>query len=477
MNPPSFLKFFFSIFTILILASASYGAVDTEALATATVAYYTFDENTGTTAFDSVGNNDGIISGATWTTGKINNGLDFGSTSNLRYVDMGNGLMPTSGDWTVSAWIYPTESSFGVIMSQGRPTTSQSFGFNTFTLAFGPTQNIRFDFNKDGTHTGNLYQHLSSGTLELNEWHYVTAVYSSSGDVKIYLNGQLDYNEDAVSGLELQTDIPFVVGARFRTNFEASFGGKIDEPVVFNRALTQEEVTYLFNSGSPTVNQQYPFSSNVETLEVDTLSLTNSLQDVNIKNIINEELDVLQINSNLQDITFKNVIKEELQPITFSLALQDVRFTTADILNLSPLQFNTSLQDITFKNIIKEDLDTLTFNQELQDVEIKNIIQLSLDPIAFNLGLNDVDFVSDVYIIKGIVTLKGSPIPNAIVRLINQTDNLYVEHFETGTDGKYEFKNLLSNKKYHTIVEYKDPQDNKYNVKSYPFLIPIKEEQ
>ena len=45
------------------------------------VSYYKLDSSSGTSAVDSHGSNTGTVSGATWTTGKINNGLSFNDST------------------------------------------------------------------------------------------------------------------------------------------------------------------------------------------------------------------------------------------------------------------------------------------------------------------------------------------------------------------------------------------------------------
>src|SRR5262249_35835486 len=81
------------------------------------VGWWKLDDRTGTSAFDSSGNgNTGTLTnGPAWTTGKIGQGLLFGGSANLSYVDLGN---PTSlkltGSRTVSAWIYLNAPSGGV---------------------------------------------------------------------------------------------------------------------------------------------------------------------------------------------------------------------------------------------------------------------------------------------------------------------------------------------------------------------------
>jgi hypothetical protein len=71
------------------------------------VSYWKFDEGYGTTAYDSVGDNDGTISGATWTNnGKFGKGLDFNNSNiNTDNVFVSDILaLDQSGSMTISAW-------------------------------------------------------------------------------------------------------------------------------------------------------------------------------------------------------------------------------------------------------------------------------------------------------------------------------------------------------------------------------------
>ena len=67
------------------------------------VGYWKFDENTGTTAYDSSGfNNTGTINNATWTSGKCGSGLSFGGNG---YVLVPNSTSINAGTWTVICWV------------------------------------------------------------------------------------------------------------------------------------------------------------------------------------------------------------------------------------------------------------------------------------------------------------------------------------------------------------------------------------
>src|SRR5207244_6183266 len=75
------------------------------------VAAYAFSEGSGTTVADTSGNNNnGTISGATWTSaGRFGNALVFNGTSARVTVPDAASLQLTSG-MTLEAWVFPTET-------------------------------------------------------------------------------------------------------------------------------------------------------------------------------------------------------------------------------------------------------------------------------------------------------------------------------------------------------------------------------
>ena len=74
------------------------------------VAYWAFDETSGTTAHDSAGTHDGTVSGAQWTSdGKFGNALNFNGSAYVNIGDLG-----LNGDWTVCFWAKSNNNS-GII--------------------------------------------------------------------------------------------------------------------------------------------------------------------------------------------------------------------------------------------------------------------------------------------------------------------------------------------------------------------------
>lgn len=73
--------------------------------------------------------------------------------------------------------------------------------------------------------------------------------------------------------------------------------------------------------------------------------------------------------------------------------------------------------------------------------------------------------------ITGTVTLGGSPVEGATVRLMNVTDDTYEADTTTDASGNYTFSGLALSKTYHATVEWEDG-GTQYNARSQPFLRP-----
>ena len=74
----------FSIFILMLVGSI-------ELYSSEPISYWKFDERSGTTAYDSIGTNDGsLINGPTWVLGQVGSALDFDGVND--YINFGNVL-------------------------------------------------------------------------------------------------------------------------------------------------------------------------------------------------------------------------------------------------------------------------------------------------------------------------------------------------------------------------------------------------
>jgi len=202
------------------------------------VSYWTFDKAhvAGKTVNDLLGNNNGTINGAPKAVdGKFGQALEFNEATD--YVDCGKaaGLTSIGNQVTMEAWIKPNGVGWGIISGVSRS------GNNTYDLAFSPDRLIDWCLWNGNKETWPFH---SKSQLNLDEWHHITGFYNGS-EVRIYINGVVD-NTQGFDGELKHNGENFLIGTRTSDNLH--FKGVIDEVRVYNRALSEAEITRNMNS-------------------------------------------------------------------------------------------------------------------------------------------------------------------------------------------------------------------------------------
>ena len=85
----------------------------------------------------------------------------------------------------------------------------------------------------------------STNTVPLNQWTHFAGVYDGTW-LKVYLNGVLENEALWTNGIFPGT-APLYIG---EATYQSPFNGLIDEPSVYNRALTDAEIQQIYNAGS-----------------------------------------------------------------------------------------------------------------------------------------------------------------------------------------------------------------------------------
>jgi len=208
------------------------------------VACWHFDENTGTTIYDSSGNgNDGTIYGATWATGISGSALSFGGEDGSDYVDLGN---PTSLDisypLTIEAWI--KRASFGTRTTDS--IISHGDGGYAFFLSKG-TESRHPDRVVFATQGGGIGGNVESVNLIQDySFHHVAVTYDGISG-KIYIDGYLD------NSASMSPTFNNIYSLRLGgcISYGEYFHGIIDEVCIYNRTLSASEIQahYVSNRG------------------------------------------------------------------------------------------------------------------------------------------------------------------------------------------------------------------------------------
>jgi hypothetical protein len=201
------------------------------------VGYWPFCGN----AYDQSGNsNNGVVNGASLTTdrfGNTNSAYNFNGTSNKINFGTSQSLINLS-QFTYSVWINRSVNcgNDAIVIS--------NYGGNwAGNLLFGKVIN-----NGDAQirlHKQNLSIN-SSSSISDNQWINLVAV-KDNNTLKLYKNGLLIQTTDISNfGSVNNMSFPFVIGGAGWSDSNY-FMGKIDDVGVWNRALTPQEISQLYN--------------------------------------------------------------------------------------------------------------------------------------------------------------------------------------------------------------------------------------
>ena len=219
------------------------------------VGYWSFDEGSGSTAYDASGNgNDGtLIHDPKWTQGKSGSALQFDGVDD--YVDCGNDESLNITDAiTVEAWVKWSAGVNKAIMD--KRDEHYANGGKGWMLR-GDSNGIDFAF---GNGSDNYWRN-NIGTISINEFYHIAVTLYISGTIgttKIYINGkEVDScNHTIVADLDISNNHSLIIGSYWNTN-QSIFNGSIDEVRIYNRALSAEEVRYHYNHGGPVASWNF----------------------------------------------------------------------------------------------------------------------------------------------------------------------------------------------------------------------------
>lgn len=216
------------------------------------VGYWSFDDCKLNKATDSSGyGNTGTLtnfalSGATsnWTTaGKRGCALDFDGTND--YINAGSSSTYKPADITISLWAkYNALTEFMIFSGNNADWGNYTSGW-VLEAARTSAGTVRPAFF---TGAGN-YIH-STQPVSVGKWYHIVGTYNSTSNVaSIYVDG-------VRTSTTTNADIPYgssnlIIGSISGDRY--FFNGSIDEYRIYNRALSANEVTALYNTGAAKV--------------------------------------------------------------------------------------------------------------------------------------------------------------------------------------------------------------------------------
>ncbi len=214
-------------------------------------AHWRFDETSRLTASDSSTRaNNGSLSGGMsddqWTnSGRIRGALEFQGDSQL--VDLNNMDAPANAI-TMIVWLRPSDiasnNGEGRLISKASGTSANQHLWMLSTDENGSSIVPRVRINTNGTTT--LLGRPES-PVPNNQWSQIVATYNGS-ILRLYLNGE-EVGSSSVSGLISQdSNVPISIGNQ--PDGSRGFVGLLDDICIFDYAITEQDIGFLFNSGS-----------------------------------------------------------------------------------------------------------------------------------------------------------------------------------------------------------------------------------
>ena len=225
-------------------------------------------------------NGEFVGDGATVVSGRYGSGLSLDGSS---YLSIADKVMPLGGDaegaaWTYALWIKTATAgaTFGYQGDGSWSAGATTFYLNNNTGSGTKVGGVRYG---DGWLTG-------TSNVNNNVWHFI-AITVNAGTKTIYVDGKLDAQTGTTSWNAAASTLAnqFWIGASPDTgDGVVSFNGLVDEVYLFNRALSQTEITNIMSNQSVVTRGvttgSLPAGSPVNLAASATLDLAGTAQTI-----------------------------------------------------------------------------------------------------------------------------------------------------------------------------------------------------
>jgi hypothetical protein len=277
--------------------------VPTGTLADGMVAYYPFCGNAND---GSTNANNGTVNGATLTAdryGNLNSAYSFNGSSNFIQVPNSTSLQNIN-EITISAWIdinaWYQSGGNGYFPILHKSDQQGQYGKYALTIKD----------NGGISHLGSQENGFSFPSWNLSNWQHVVLVISNNTN-KIYVDGNMV--SDAPSGVfpnSFSETLPLIIGMDKPGLIEYA-NGKIDDIGIWNRALSQQEITNLYNNNLSTNSFE-----NTETLITIYPNPAKDHITIDCGNLVNVNGWIIKINNTLGQEIYHSKLNEKVEKIS-----------------------------------------------------------------------------------------------------------------------------------------------------------------
>lgn len=209
--------------------------------------YWPFNGN----ANDESGNgNNGTVNGATLTNdrfGNSNSAYNFDGIDDYIIGNSTNLSVASTNKLTIASWINVNQLATAPAASKiFTHTNNAATGDQQYALSINSNGSIYF-LAGNGAFENNGANLSPTGQIQSNTWVHL-AVVVSVDSVKLYFNGNVVMSKPENDNFPINPVDLFVFSSSTNATFNKLFNGSIDDTGIWNRALTQCEISALYHS-------------------------------------------------------------------------------------------------------------------------------------------------------------------------------------------------------------------------------------
>ncbi|MCP4334722.1 MAG: DNRLRE domain-containing protein [Gammaproteobacteria bacterium] len=231
------------------------------------IAHWKLDETSGTTAVDSEGGHDGVLTnGPAWDIGNIDGALDFDGGNDVVLVP-DDPTLDITGDISLIAWIRPNASGTQYVIRKAQYGSTDGY-----ELSLSTTGKVFFRLNQNSSVNTYRIDSISDYPVDGTTWMHIAATYDGVTQ-RLYINGVEEASQAAsvVIGTN-STDLS--LGGQ--QNGTSVINGLIDDARLYDRALSAGEIGDLYAAAAPSA------SGYTEMFQTWSATSNDSWQTVNL---------------------------------------------------------------------------------------------------------------------------------------------------------------------------------------------------
>ncbi len=201
------------------------------------------------------------LNGATSNNGKLNRGAQFNGVNN--FINVGSLEKDFSQGFSFSGWINFAQNAGGkewesIFTTDTQPTTDSnpnSHSNGIWLIRYKNENKLYFTFRNDGKHCADVY--TKRDVLTPGIFQHITATIDANNFPHIYINGiEVALEKHVVSEggqcsiPNIKRDLTYIARPNDRFSNNNYFEGTLDEIKIFNKTLSQNDITTIYENES-----------------------------------------------------------------------------------------------------------------------------------------------------------------------------------------------------------------------------------